>query len=174
MVLSDGEKKNLLPDGSYINNAVHSEHDCKCCRINLLEKCWKTRERNKPSKATQSCNQLPDSQSEPWETIAMSLMQLHSKWKKNHQEDVSLCGISHRDIQCEFLLLSLHLKMDFGSTGKHMSCPSSHDLVELTSGTLRFGSWQPHLITFYSKNVSGQASIWFSTHWKERKSERNI
>lgn len=172
MVFSDG-KKSLLSDGSYINNAVHSEQNCKYCRINLLERCWKTRERNKPSKTTQSCHQLLGSQSEPWGIIAISLMQLHSNWKKL-QEDVSLCGVSPWDTQCEFLLLSLHLKRDFGSPGRHSSCPSSHGLVEMTSGMLRFGSWQPHLITLYSKNVSGQASVWFSTYCKERKSEGNL
>lgn len=101
MVFSDG-KKSLLSDGSYINNAVHSEQNCKYCRINLLERCWKTRERNKPSKTTQSCHQLLGSQSEPWGIIAISLMQLHSNWKKL-QEDVSLCGVSPWDTQEVFV-----------------------------------------------------------------------
>lgn len=169
------EKKttHLLSDGSYIHNAVHSEHNCKYCRINVLGRCWKTRDRNKPREAN---TELPSAFRFPVRTSRCDCNVIDATsqhLKKAPQSRITLWNICQGGTVC-ISLLSPNLKMDCGSAGKHRSCPSYHDLMKIISGMLRFGSWQPHLITFYSKNVSGQACLLFSAYWKERKSEGNL
>lgn len=104
MVLSDGKKKRqpnfcqmvLISTMLSILNITASTVE-----LMFWRDAGKPETETSQAKQTRSCHQLSDSQSEPRDAIAMSLMQLHSTWRKHHKV-VSLCGISAREARCAF------------------------------------------------------------------------